>query len=75
MNLFDTKAMKSRKARTKARVGHGPEGGAWISAFTRNGGRMKRVRKEDKRWEIKGSRVRVGRTLEMERSRGTRNRT
>jgi hypothetical protein len=46
LNLFEKEAMKGRTARSDTRVGHGPEGGAWINTFTGNGRRMERVGKE-----------------------------
>jgi hypothetical protein len=36
MKLMMTKATKRKKARTGARMGHGPEGGAWIDAWIGN---------------------------------------
>jgi hypothetical protein len=40
--LYNEMATESREARTDARMGHGPEGGAWINTRVRNGGRMER---------------------------------
>jgi hypothetical protein len=37
MNSKAKKAQKGREARTDARVGHGPEGGALINALTETG--------------------------------------